>query len=210
MKKPTLSSIISLYNPLITKIYVFLRQIEFPLDALDRYLPKKGRIIDLGCGVGCTDIYLALKEKELRILGIELDAGRVRVARKASERIENLRFETGDITRQEVLPACDVILLVDVLHHIPRKAHYPLIDKCYASLPKGGMLIVKDIDTRPRWKFWYNYLQDKVMTLNGRLNFITPMDMVGLLARAGFMVETHKLKTWDLNPIPHRIYICRK
>lgn len=56
----------------------------------------------------------------------------------------------------------DVVTLVDVLHHVPPDGQRAFIGR----LARAGarQVIVKDVDTRPRWKVWANALHDFLMT----------------------------------------------
>jgi 2-polyprenyl-3-methyl-5-hydroxy-6-metoxy-1,4-benzoquinol methylase len=40
----------------------------------------------------------------------------------------------------------DVVLLIDVLHHIPQTKQYQFVQAIYNAMPIGGRCIIKDID----------------------------------------------------------------
>lgn len=209
--KVNLLSIMKRYNSFLIKLYLLIRHIQSPLDMIEKFIPKKGRIADLGCGFGSFDIYLAIKSKDRELIGFELEKNRVNIAKKASLGLNNIKFEQRDFTKNTGLNQYDTILMFDLLHHIPTDTQKKLIQESKKKLKKKGILIIKDVDTKPLWKYYYSYFQDKIMTKNDKLYFINKDKMISLLKKEKFKIKQIKiLKTWLLNPIPHIIYVCEK
>jgi hypothetical protein len=111
-------------------------------------------------------------------------------------------------------PQGDVFTLVDVLYLISSDKHEPIIRKCYQSLPQGGTLIIKEMDTKPRWKYIWNLIQETLavkligFTLGERFYFRSQKDYTDILQRAGFAV-----KPIPMHPgywYPHIVYVCTK
>ena len=52
---------------------------------------------------------------------------------------ENNRFEVRDLSRPDIaIEPCDEILMLDVLHHLPRERHEEMLRTCYEALRPGG------------------------------------------------------------------------
>ncbi len=200
------------YPTLTSRTYVLLRYALLPFECIEPYLPKKGLIVDLGCGYGSYDIYFTLKEPKRKIIGLELMKGRVKIAKQASKGVSNVKFRSQDFTKDSKIKYADAICMFDLLHHIPYTAQEALLKECRKKLKKNGFLIIKDIAEKPRWKFLYNYLHDKIMTKNDKLYFLKMGELVQKLNDAKFKVVQGPitLKTYPLNPIPHFIIICKK
>jgi SAM-dependent methyltransferase len=144
------------FSQLFTQVRIW----DAPYQELEDLLPKKGTIIDLGCGDGFLANYLALAASERKIIGIEINKNRLKLANKG---IKNARFILGDITKIK-FPKADVILLVHVLHHLGSlKAQEELIKFCSKKLPKKGELIIVEIDRKPLIKYFFTYLIDTVL-----------------------------------------------
>ena len=90
--------IINLYPFLWPKIYVFFRTIILPIDKIEKLLPTKGLILDVGCGYGLTSIFFA-KNKKRQIIGSEIDKNRIILA--IFTKTESLwnTFHRRDMTR---------------------------------------------------------------------------------------------------------------
>lgn len=207
-----ISKVISKYPSKVSRLYVRLRLILFPFENIDKYIPKKGKMIDVGCGHGIYSLLLANKEKTRNILGYELNPRRVKEANKAAKGIKNIKFYVRDLTKDTALQNCDCIYMIDLLHHIPFNTQKDLLVECYNKLKKGGLLVIKDISDKPKWKYYYNILHDKIMTLNEKLYFKKTKDQKNLLKNIGFkIIEGPKLlKTGKLNPFPHYVIVCKK
>ena len=207
-----LSAIRRRYPTTASKMYVLLRYALLPFKCIEPYLPKKGLIIDLGSGYGSYDIYFALREPKRKIIGLELIKSRVKIAKQASKGIRNVKFKSQDFTKDSKIKYADAICMFDLLHHIPYPTQGALLRECFKKLKKNGLLIIKDIAEKPRWKFLYNYLHDKIMTKNDSLYFLKMGELMQKLNDAKFKVVQGPIamKTYPLNPIPHCIIICKK
>ena len=86
-----LSKIIKLYPSFISRLYTNLRKYILPIQKIEKYIPKKGTVLDVGCGYGLTSIYFALKSKNRKVIGLDLDKKRIIDARKASKNIDGFR-----------------------------------------------------------------------------------------------------------------------
>ncbi len=62
---------------------------------------KKGRIIDLGCGIGSTIIYLAMKYPNIKFFGITLAPSEINFAKKLQKekQVENAEFILGNFIK---------------------------------------------------------------------------------------------------------------
>src|SRR3989344_4651953 len=100
------------------KLYVKLRWRLCPFEEVEKYVPQKGKILDLGCGYGILANFLILKSKEREVLGIDGSAERIAVANLSIGDRKNIRFFSQDI--KDVAPgSCRGVAMTDFLHHIP-------------------------------------------------------------------------------------------
>ena len=184
-----------------------------PLLPIEPLLPPEGRVLDLGCGNGLFAAILKLGSPARTITGFDLDEKKIESARAAFKDWEGMDFSVGDLVHSEY-PAADIITIIDVLYLIPRDAQEAILRKCHAALPAGGMLAVKDMDTRPRWKYAWNMLQETLavkiigFTLGSRFHFQSRENFTALLDRIGFDVEIVPLHKgyW----YPHILYLAKK
>jgi len=66
------------------EVYDKLRRIICPLDEVLKYVPKSGRVLDIGSGYGTFDILMA-ESSSREIIGIELDKKKVDMAKNSTK-----------------------------------------------------------------------------------------------------------------------------
>lgn len=142
---------IALYSNVGWKnIFSRIRFWDAPYIETEKLVPKKGFIVDLGCGEGIFTNFLGLSSVDRRVLGIEIDKKRIKDANRG---LKNVSFQWGDVTRVQ-FPSCDTIVIFHVLHHLNSYSEQKnLIVKCFNQLKRGGKLIIVEVE--PKFSFIY-------------------------------------------------------
>jgi cyclopropane fatty-acyl-phospholipid synthase-like methyltransferase len=167
-------------------------------------------VLTLGSGIGLFDLYGAHHRPESRFIGVDIDRYRIDVSKRAAANLglSNVEFVHGDVTGALPDVAPDVIVALDILHHIPQEARDRLLTWSWSKLPPGGVLFVKDISTRVKWRVAFTQVLDDIMTRRAPTYYFSIADMRTRLETLGFATTTFHL--WDYVPFPHVIYIARK
>ena len=198
---------ISLYPYFFPKIYSIFRSIILPVAKIEALLPNKGTVLDVGCGYGFTSIFFALKNKNRKIIGSEINSKRVLVAQKISTKISNVSFKTSNLINQDKM-VFDAILAIDLLHHINPQQKNIFLQDAFLKLKPNGFLIIKDINTKPIFKFYWNYFHDLIMTKFSKLYFLSSPEMKNLLIKNNFkIIKQGKFFNFFY---PHVYYVCQK
>ena len=162
--------------------------------ALDGVVPRSGFILDLGCGYGLATHWLACFTDGRTFLGVDYDEEKIRVAKRTAPEHPRIHFETGDIFEREY-PACEGILLLDVLHYWTAEKQQLILNKARAALRPGGQLVVRagaraesvEHQRVHRWeRFATRFGLNR--TKEG-LHFLTLAQLESALQRAGFAVR---------------------
>lgn len=156
----------------------------------DQWLPKRGAIVDVGCGYGFMTYMLYLLSNERRITALDYDAEKIEVAQNCSLNNENIAFICGNIMEHEWQPS-DGIVLSDVLHYLPPEQQRELLHNCMAALNKGGVMLVRDGDaslekrhqgTRLTELFSTHFGFNQTMDATKQLYFFTEKNLLETLA----------------------------
>jgi len=186
-----------------------------PLIEIASRVPARGHVVDLGCGNGLFAALLLLGSDARRVTGFDLDPAKLRVAErlKRDNGWGRAEFREADIVRLTYPPA-DIYTLIDVLYLLSPSDQEAVLRKCARALPPGGTLVVKEMDTRPRWKYAWNCFQETVsvrvvgFTLGKKFFFRPREEFERLLGSLGFAVATVPLGRGQIHP--HVLYVCRK
>jgi len=198
-KRNEVSRLYRYQGPYVTQ-FVFWKMKTDPLfKAVEDAVPQQARILDLGCGYGIMAHWLTLFEPERTVSGVDFDADKIRVAQATARFNPGVAFEQRDILEWPEYPACDCVLLCDVLHYFPRELKAEVLRKVFQALRPGGCLIVRDAcaeetsrHNRVAWseKWAVRFGQNK--TRHG-LHFENEKTHLALLREAGFeQIEIRK------------------
>lgn len=116
--------------------------------AIVRWLKRFGlrgghSVLEVGCGVG-TVTGLILRELGVdgRLMALDLSPRSIQAARARLGERSNLDLLVGDVLRVEVDGAFDVIVLPDVIEHIPKELHRSLFSRLRSWLVSGGFVFL--------------------------------------------------------------------
>lgn len=173
-------------------------------------LPSEGLVVNLGSGIGLFDLYGARHRPGSRFVGVDIDCQRIESSRLAARRLglTNVEFIHGDVTAPLPDLKPDVIVAIDVLHHVTPEAREQIIDWCGQRLSPGGVCFIKDISTAKPWKVTFTKVLDDLMTGGEPVHYFSVASMRAQLEAHGMQAATFHLR--DYVPFPHVIYVARK
>lgn len=187
-------------------VFTYFRFFHAPYGLTETFVPKNGRIMDLGCGYGFFANLLGIASLGREVMGLELSARKLQYADRG---IKNVKFINEDIAKLEMDP-CDGIILFHVLHHLDSYVQqHRLLSEAYKKLKTGGKLIVVEIDHKPLWKFLFTFLIDTALYFGDRFYYRSEKNFIELFEKLGFKIEK-VVSAHKHVPLSHKIYICTK
>ena len=205
--------IIRAYDDPVVRAYCWVRfgilRQRF-LDEIGQYLPMSGPVLDIGCGFGLFSLYYAATAPARFVHGLDVDARRIAMARRAAQHlgIGNVGYEHADARDFKGNGEIGAAYMLDIVHHVPPAAVAPLLRRLHQCLLPGGVLLVKDVDTRPAPKRWFTWALDRAMAPRTPVRYWSTEELTAALQATGFRVRRHLMV--DLLPYPHVLYICEK
>ena len=194
------------------KLHIFLRLQSCPFHRLLPYLPPSGRVLDFGCGHGHFTAMMA-SESNVDILAVEHDEAKIKVAERCLSSLgPRVQFRLGG-DLPEGAGAFDAVTLIDVLYLFPLERWKPFLVRCRQTLNRGGVLLLKEMEHRPRWKFLKMRLQEVLAvklfgwTKGENTCYPSRSEISAILEDAGFRFEREHLHSGYSSP--HILYICR-
>jgi 2-polyprenyl-3-methyl-5-hydroxy-6-metoxy-1,4-benzoquinol methylase len=205
-----LRRIIRAYDSTIVRAYCVVRFRIINLNMLhilSLCLRGKSRVLEVGCGFGLFGCYFAARDSRVRWHGLDLNPGRIEMARAAAARLglTNTKFAVADARETlELEERFDAVVMMDLLHHIPDHSKRQLLDAVLSRLAPGGVLIIKDVTRRPRWKMAFTWLLDVAMTQGFDMWYWSPTQFRQAIDER-FEMEAYPIN--DLLPYPHIVYV---
>ena len=150
---------ISLYSEGDDFVQAFtkIRFWDAPYAEAERLLPKKGVIIDVGCGEGLFTNFLAISETNRKLIGIDIDKERLKEAQKG---LSNTEYRYGDIKHEETIQA-DAIVMMHVLHHLTSREEQNRFILNYSGfLKKNGVLLIGEVEPKFSFKYFITWCTD--------------------------------------------------
>jgi 2-polyprenyl-3-methyl-5-hydroxy-6-metoxy-1,4-benzoquinol methylase len=198
------------YKPLSIweSFYLRTRWRLCPFELVESHVPRRGKILDFGCGYGMLSHFLALKSPARQVLGIDLNRARIEVAMRSSKGHPQVSFQLGDVRDFQGIPF-DAVVMTDVLHHIDEDHVRVLLRIIRSCLSDQGTLVVLDVDRSPLPKFYTTYLIDRLLNITRSLHYRSRDLLVRLLGQSGFRIHQVVLADRGL-PLSDVIYLCGK
>ena len=197
-----------------TRLHVWGRWRSCPFPAVEASVPAVGRVLDIGCGHGLFSIYLGLMSPDRDVLGVDIDARKLVIARGAASRAgASATFAEGGAAELPDGP-WDAIVLADVLYLLTPSEILDTLRRAARSLAPGGRLLVKDANTEPRWKLrltrWQELLATRVLriTEGDELTYLPPQEMMTAMEDEGLEVEGRRVDRWSIHP--HHLIIATR
>lgn len=211
--KTSMKKTFRLYSGLGWKsFFVKIRFWDAPYIEVEKLIPKEGKILDLGCGEGIFTNFLGLASDKRKILGIEIDKKRLRIANRG---VKNVTFAWGDATTVTI-PKANAIVLFHLLHHLNSyKDQEKVIEMCFNQLKKNGKLVIIEAEPEFSIKYLITWLTDHfIVPWLFERRFYSPIffrhrrEWKKVLARMGFSCRINRADAG--HPFTHIILECKK
>lgn len=183
-----------------------LRNLMLPIVEINKALPKSGLVYEIGSGVGSLADQLAKHNKNLNIVGIDVNIEKIGRARNTYIR-PNLKFLVTDAVKFPYQPH-EGAVMSDFLHHISYLNQEKLLEVLTKKLKKKGTLIIKEIAKDDGIFRWLSWLWDFLLYPEDRIYYRTRKDWANLLVTLGYDVEIKRAAHWF--PGSTHLFVCRK
>ena len=135
-----------LYKGPVLEWYMRIKtKLEKNYEPFHRLVPRKGKILDIGCGYGFMPYMLSFTSAEREITGIDYDEEKIDTANHCFSKTDKINFVHSDVMGF-AFEHYDAIILADMLHYLQPEEQEQVIGKCMDHLNPGGMIIIRDGD----------------------------------------------------------------
>jgi SAM-dependent methyltransferase len=117
------------------------RRVEAAWATLLDHADNPASIFEIGCGIGAISWRMACHWPDAQITGCDISPESIRIAERLFER-SNLRFVLDRLDQSVIAANCDVILMMDVLEHVPVADRPLLFQRLRACLAGNGKIVL--------------------------------------------------------------------
>ena len=195
------------------RLHVHLRWRSCPMPAVEARIPRSGTILEVGCGHGLFTTYLADTASGRTVVGVDIDARKIELARSTVTSADRVRFDT--IADGELPPGpFDAVVIVDVLYLFTPVQRDAMLAAAASRLAPGGVLVVKEVGSEPRWKARVAAVQERLatgvmgITQGQHHGFESGQALAGRVAAVGLTTTSWRIDAGRLHP--HVLVVGRR
>lgn len=158
------------------------------LSVINSYLKSEMKVLDIGCGAGTLDFYLA--NKGYQVTGVDISETAIRSCRETAKNlgIKNADFKVLDFPDETPEGKYDAVLFFEVIEHLAddNKA----LKRIYSLLKPGGILFLSTPSKNaPLYKLGLTKRFDKEV---GHLRRYSDQGLSSMLKESGFKITELK------------------
>lgn len=186
------------------KVSELWRAIFVDLDAwtaaVREWAPDATRILELGCGEGYSTERLAAAFPAAQIDAVDIADNIGRLYQGPSDKVTFRQIYAEELAAQQP-GTYDLIILADVIHHVPKAARQSLLEAVRTLLAPHGVLLFKDWARDHTPIYYVGYASDRWLT-GDRIEYLTPSE-AGAMLRGVFgsasLVSEKRIRPWQNN-----------
>ncbi len=166
-----------------------LRKFILPIEQITKYIPHDSNILDIGCGDHQILQYIDISRVK-SYTGFD-------VCVKKSITENNVRiFNSSWNDMLNEIKNYDLILVIDILHHINKNHQKLLIKKTLSNMKSGSILIYKDISNKNLFFGLMNRLHDLIYNFQ-IINYYDSKNIINMIDNHKFTYNHfNKKKFW--------------
>jgi 2-polyprenyl-3-methyl-5-hydroxy-6-metoxy-1,4-benzoquinol methylase len=173
-----------LFGPYERDIAGAYRRIFIDLDdfagVMGSWIPQATNILEVGCGEGAMTERIVRTYPDANLLAIDITPNVGRLFRGNSSRVAFSQVPVEEVAQRRP-GSYDLVVLSDVMHHVPGNLRYSLLGAIRQAMAPEGSLIFKDWIISATPIHWLCETSDRYLT-GDDVSYFTPQGMDNLLA----------------------------
>jgi len=193
-----------LFGPYERSVAEAYRSIFINLDAfariISRWVPQAHNVLEVGCGEGAMTERITSIYPTATVTAIDITPKVCRLFRGETSRVNFLQ-ETVEAVAAREPASFDLVILSDVIHHVPLDLRGSLMTAIHRAMTPNGSLIFKDWVISSHPIHWLSLMSDRYLT-GDNVAYCTPGIMDALVSDAfgpGAILSRDTVRPWRNN-----------
>lgn len=191
------------WHQLFTTVY---RPLYAPFGLILQWIPPGATMLDLGCGTGALLLLAHALKPLTKGYGVDIQEAPLRLAH-AVNRDPRITFVQRSDVPVDIIRECNVIALIDIFHHVPAEEKLSLLQQVIDHSRSGTVVILKDLDPRPRWRAVANRITD-YLSMRSRVHYMAMTDVEAFFRQNGLQVCY--ARRWTRQLWSHYLVVARR
>jgi 2-polyprenyl-6-hydroxyphenyl methylase/3-demethylubiquinone-9 3-methyltransferase len=175
-----------MFGPYERRVADVYRALYFDVDAFitrtREWNPNAKRILEVGCGEGAVTERLRIAYPQAEITALDVSSRLGRLYSGSRNAVRFVRCTVQEIAAVEP-GQHDMVILCDVLHHVPKHVRQELLDAIREAMAPGGILVVKEWERIVSPIHWLCYASDRWLT-GDRISYMNRGELREYLAQS--------------------------
>lgn len=169
-------------------------------------LKKNSQVLEIGCGIGTqSGLILKFLSKKGSLCSYDISDKSIKIAKETYAKYHNVKFICGDVTDIGVNGEYDVIVLPDVIEHIPIKKHDILFNNLRKVLkPTGFMLINIPF---ANYLEWVHHNRPELLQIIDQPIYLDALSII--LSKNNYIIETVRTYSVYNKPYDYQTIVCK-
>ena len=141
-------------------------KLENNYELYDQLIPRRGEILDLGCGYGFMAYMLMFTADERKLTGVDYDPRKIDLANHCFSKNDRINFICDDVSAIQITPQ-DGYILSDVLHYLTPEKQDELLRRCFSNLRSEGVILIREANAELKDRHRKSVLTEIFSTRSG-------------------------------------------
>jgi 2-polyprenyl-3-methyl-5-hydroxy-6-metoxy-1,4-benzoquinol methylase len=195
-----------LLGPLEKPVAKFYRSMFIDLDHLTHQIKQwcpASNILEFGCGEGVVVEKLLLEYPKATVTGIDITP---KIGRMFNGDEKRVTFKQQPIKEfaAEHIECFDLLVINDVMHHIPWELHQEILEDARKTLKPDGYLVLKEWDRNYTPIYFICYFFDRYISGDAQVGYKTTnelRELIGLIFGEDSIKSESQIRPWSNNVI---------
>ncbi len=169
-------------------------------------LKKDSKVLEIGCGIGTqSGLILKYLSKKGILNSYDISNKSIEIAQKQFKKYDNANFIVADLTQTEIEGQFDVIVLPDVIEHIPIENHNTLFNYLRKVLKPTGFMFIHI--PFANYLDWTHKNRSELLQIIDQPIYLDALSKT--LFQNDFIVETVKTYCIYTMPYDYQAIVCK-